>query len=134
MGRADVPVMPGHSRRLRNCILAGSWSCATLPGKGGRGERNEVRNEGSADWSANQTSNLVLVNMSWEGRRTRHTGYGEVEVLHGCRELELRHIAWKGGKGGERNEVRNEGSADWSANQTSNLVLAEILWEGQTYQ
>ena len=33
---------------------------------------------------------------------------GEIELLHLGRELELRHIAWERGKGGERNEVRNE--------------------------
>ena len=62
-----------------------------------------MRNEGSADWSANQTSNLVLAGMS-EGEagahreRTRHPGFVEEEHLHLGRELELRDIAWERGK------------------------------------
>ena len=63
-----------------------------------RGTRNEVRNEVACGWSANQTSNLVLVDMSWEGRRTRDAGTdaNQPEFLHLGRELELPHIAWGG--------------------------------------
>ena len=50
---ADIPVTPVLPSP-RACMVAGSWSCVTLPREGGKkgGERNEVRKEGSADWPA----------------------------------------------------------------------------------
>ena len=77
--------------------------------------RNEVRKRRRAAGPQIQTSNLVLSDVSWEGKRTRDASAPfEVEHLHLGRKLELRHVAWERGKGGERNDVRNEGSADWT--------------------
>ena len=59
-------------------------------------------------------------------RRTRDAGITQPELLHLGRELELRHIAWERGEGEGEERGEEEEACGWSANQTSNLVLAEM--------
>ena len=87
-------------------MVAGSRSCATLPGTGKGGVTNQVRKrEGVRLVRDSKPQTLFWPRCRGKGRRTSDaSAVAEDEVLHGCRELELRYIAWKG-KGG-RNKVR----------------------------